>query len=556
MYQQTNSHRIHILPEHIIDQIKAGEVIERPSTLLKELLENSIDAKASKIEIEIINNGMDLLVVKDNGIGMPIEDMELAFLRHATSKIESFEDIYRLSSYGFRGEALASMASISKITCVSNEKDSPESTIKISGSVVESQHTEKKPLSDSKTEIYIKDLFYNTPARMKFVKSQTAERNQLKKIINAFLLSHPEVTFAIRFDDKPKKLFKATNHLDRIKEVTQKSFEKLNYTEIKNEYDGMKLHLFVGIESSRGNQGKTQYILVNHRMIQNMQIHKIITNCATPLWGEGSGNYVLFIELPSDQLDVNVHPNKTVIKFFETHKVHSLISSSIKNELKQVSKPQDKEVQEDLINVTPSFTDKELNYNTTQIESQRQLDQYFSNLDNKSDFNKASTQNNLEWNFIKAFEKISIYSFKDNLYFINHLSVIKSDLKVLMQNALSLNSIPLLISQPIRAKKLNKKLINELQKIGFEIDLIEKKTYVLRSYPESFKYYNLSFMLDALCNTDKTEIKQAIEALDYNSSQIVNYNFYNNFLSNKSLSELISNELITEINQEKLLNEK
>jgi DNA mismatch repair protein MutL len=150
MYQQTNSHRIHILPEHIIDQIKAGEVIERPSTLLKELLENSIDAKASKIEIEIINNGMDLLVVKDDGIGMPIEDMELAFLRHATSKIESFEDIYRLSSYGFRGEALASMASISKITCVSNEKDSPESTIKISGSVVESQHTEKKPLSNSK----------------------------------------------------------------------------------------------------------------------------------------------------------------------------------------------------------------------------------------------------------------------------------------------------------------------------------------------------------------------------------------------------------------------
>jgi DNA mismatch repair protein MutL len=552
MYQQSNSHRIHILPEHIIDQIKAGEVIERPSTLLKELLENSIDAQATKIEIEIINNGMELLVVKDNGIGMPKEDMELAFLRHATSKIENFEDIYRLTSYGFRGEALASMASISKITCVSNEKGSPESTIKINGSIVESQHTEKKPLESSKTEIYIKDLFFNTPARMKFVKSQTAERNQLKKIINAFLLSHPAITFSIRFDDKAKKQFKATNHLDRIKEVTQKSFEKLNYIEIKNEYDGIQLHLFLGVESSRGTQGKSQYILVNHRMIQNMQIHKIITNCSTPIWGEGSGNYVLFINLPSDQLDVNVHPNKTVIKFFETHKIHSLISSSIKNELKQTKTNESTQEQEELVPHNPTFTDKNLNYNTSQIETETGLNQYFSNLDQREDIGPTFSH----WELIKKFERLSIYSFQKNLYFLNHLKVIKFDLKRLFENALNLSSIPLLISQPIRSKKFNHKLISELQKVGFEIDLMDKKVFILRSYPESFKYYQLNHLLEALCDTGKFTILEAINSLEVEQSKLIAANFYSQFLNSMGLSKLISLGLLTEINQEMLINEK
>jgi DNA mismatch repair protein MutL len=550
MYQQRSSHRIHILPEHIIDQIKAGEVIERPSTLLKELLENSIDAEASKIDIEIINNGMDLLVVRDNGKGMPKEDMELAFLRHATSKIENFEDIYHLSSYGFRGEALASMASISKITCVSNEKNCPESTIKINGSIVESQHTEDAIKEDSKTEIYIKDLFFNTPARMKFVKSQTAEKNQLKKIINAFLLSHPEITFSIRFDEKPKKLFKKTSHLERIKEVTEKSFEKLNYLEIKNSYDNIHLHLFLGLESSRGNQGKTQYILVNHRMIQNMQIHKIITHTSAPLWGEGSGNYVLFLDIPSDQLDVNVHPNKTVIKFFETFKIHSLISSSIKSELKTRNEVHEVASQGEFVTKeSVSYENKDLNYNTTQIESESELDQYFLNLDDS-----LIKDQDTSWKLIKEFSKVSLLLFQNDLLVLNHHIAILTNLKKLFNNSLKLNSIPLLISQPIRVEKTNKKLLDELNQKGFEIDLIDKKTYVLRSYPEPFKYYNLDRLLEMLLTSKANSLDECLNKITP-QKDIINSNFIMNLVRNEPLTDLISSHSLQYLTEEKLLHE-
>src|SRR5690554_5125892 len=181
--------KIQLLPEHLIDQIKAGEVIERPSTLLKELLENSVDANASAIEVEIVGNGLDLLSVKDNGKGIPFEQLDLAFCRHATSKIERFEDIYNLFTYGFRGEALASISAVSKMTCVSNPAGEPESTIKIHGGETLAIDRDNEPEESSGTKMFVRDLFYNTPARMKFIQSKTSEKNQLKKIVNAFLLT-------------------------------------------------------------------------------------------------------------------------------------------------------------------------------------------------------------------------------------------------------------------------------------------------------------------------------------------------------------------------------
>jgi len=189
---------IEILPEHIIDQIKAGEVLERPASLIKELIENSLDAGSTEIHLHLIENGMDLLSIEDNGHGMTFKNLPYAFLRHATSKLKTFEDIYRLHSFGFRGEALASVASSARLTCTTQPQDLSLEGGKIT---INGGHTElliAQRSSTPGTSIFIKDLFFNTPARLKFIKSKTSEKSALKKIIYSFVLSNPQVTFTIK----------------------------------------------------------------------------------------------------------------------------------------------------------------------------------------------------------------------------------------------------------------------------------------------------------------------------------------------------------------------
>lgn len=547
--------KIQILPEHIIDQIKAGEVIERPSTLLKELLENSIDAGASKISIEIINNGMDLLVVKDNGQGMAKEDLELAFLRHATSKIEKFEDIYNLHSYGFRGEALASMASVSRITCVTNRKNAPESTIKINGALIESLNEDQSSLAESKTEIFIKDLFYNTPARMKFVKSKTAEKNQLQKIIHAFLLTHPHVEFSVKWDDKAKRVYKKESHIKRIQDVTEKNFQKLNYLELTQSYDDINIKLFISHESSRGAQGKSQFIFINDRVVQNIQIHKIITNSASKIWGDGlSGHYCLFIELPSDQIDVNVHPNKTVIKFFEAYKVHSLISASIKSYYAQIKDEtnllkgpdQAQLFQED--HSSQNFENKSLQYKEANFSQDTNLQNYFDQLDNKTIPQEPLSTDH--WAVKMSFEKVLVLSYQDKFYLFNKNTFISFYLHSINPNEKS--TLPLLISQPLEKTK-NSALLIELNEYGFEIDSLEQGNLVLRSIPEDLKDFNYQKLTNLLLASKKKCYKDAIKVNEQFYLTCSDRNLLKEFQA-FPLTELLKQNILKELTQEDLLN--
>ncbi len=199
---------IELLPAHIIDQIKAGEVLERPAALLKELIENSIDAGSSEIHIQIIDNGLTLLSIEDNGCGMNFDNLPKAFLRHATSKLKNFEDLYQLQTFGFRGEALASVASSARVTCISQPENLTESGGKI---IINGGHQElltPQKQGQKGTSLYIKDLFFNTPVRLKFIKSKTSEKAHLKKMIYSFIFSHPEIIFSVKFDDKEKEIYK------------------------------------------------------------------------------------------------------------------------------------------------------------------------------------------------------------------------------------------------------------------------------------------------------------------------------------------------------------
>lgn len=482
-----SSHKtsIQLLPEHIIDQIKAGEVIERPSTLIKEILENSIDAGADKIALHIIDNGLVLISLKDNGKGIASHELPLAFCRHATSKIDRFEDIYHLNSYGFRGEALASIASISKITCESNTLET-SGLIKIEGGNT-LIHQESKKTAPPGTEMYIKDLFYNTPVRMKFIQSKTSEKNQLQKIINSFLIANPQIEFSLKWDDSEKNIFQKKDAIVRIQEVLFKT-RKVEFVNAKTDYDGVKFEIFLSKEASRGNAHKHHFLYVNNRYIQDIQIHKIILNSAKQFWLEHeTGHYIAHLSIPNDEIDVNVHPNKTVIKFFQASKIYALISGTIKSKvlLPEVSEKFATSSLSGENTFIPDLKFKNIDYKKINFDQIDEVENYFKNIHTENhNFHgpKASS--------IIHFENFMLLLQDEVIFCINKIKLVQNNLNEIFSK-LNKNSenIPLLVSRPILLeKKMSSGCELFIKSLGFDIDFLEQKTLVLRSFPKSLQH--------------------------------------------------------------------
>ncbi len=476
--------KIKLLPEHIIDQIKAGEVIERPSTLIKEILENSIDAKSSKIDIHIIDNGIELISLEDNGDGISPEDLPLAFCRHATSKIENFEDIYRLYTYGFRGEALASIASISRITC---ETSTPRTTskIQIEGGETLSGHSGLNPSpQNTGTKLYIKDLFYNTPVRMKFIQSKTSEKNQIKKILEAFLLTHPSVGFSIKWDDKDKEFYPARDsQLDRIKDVLKVKSDQ-GFKSAEGSYDGTHFKLFYSLESSRGNAHKNHNIFVNNRLVKDIQIHKIILNSLNSEWPDGeTGNYIAFLSTPADEIDVNIHPNKIAIKFFKASQVFSLLSGTIKSNIrKSLSQGSGEAPQKQETFLDTNFQEnKEIDYKKINFDNKDDVNEYLENIHFSTSSSKAEAKS-------IDFQTLSIISHEQKYYLIDRNLLLNNEVIKLLTTQDDDENIPLLVSRPIKlTKPINSKTKDFLEQLGFEIDQINTDALLLRTFPKRFQ---------------------------------------------------------------------
>lgn len=497
-----NLKKIQLLPEHIIDQIKAGEVIERPSTLLKELLENSVDAGADEIEIEIINNGLDLLSVKDNGKGIPFEDLDLAFCRHATSKIERFEDIYNLYTYGFRGEALASIAAVSKLTCVSNPKDSPEGTIKINGGETVALDRDKVSEEKSKTCMYIRDLFYNTPARMKFIQSKTSEKNQLDKIVKAFLLTQPEIKFSLKWDGLDKQVFPARAE-DKLKQRVEDAIKKsrhLNLFETGREYDGAGFKIFLSRESSRGNAGKSQFIFVNGRLVQDIQLHKVIINSAQRMWPQGeSGHYCAYIEVEPERVDVNIHPNKTQVKFYEAGKIFSLVSGAIKDGIlksavsAQAQFPPREEFNMELKGVEKQKEMAQVDYRRYDFDSKTSssLESYFQRLDGSlpHEENKNHGDDSGTAFLLSHFDDLALFKIQNKVYGVKTPQMMSLWFRETLKNG-DKTPVPLLVSQPLELDiPLDESFLAKLSEVGFEMDRLGPKDYALRTFPSCLKHF-------------------------------------------------------------------
>lgn len=366
--QQSSNPIIHQLPNFLIDQIKAGEVVERPSQAIKEIIENSIDAQSTRIALEIKENGLDLISCSDNGVGISFSQLPIAFMRHATSKINRYEDLFRLDTFGFRGEALASVAAISRLSCFSKPKNNEESGGKISyagGEQVEYFENEALPAG---TTLSIENLFFNTPARLKFIRSKQSEKNAINKIINSFLFSNFKIDFSIKWDEQDAKVYPACKtEKERVEQIfsRKKNNQVLDFS---IEHENYKVHGYYSLEANKGTQGKFQYLFINNRYFQDKSIHQVILRSLEYIWGAGlSGHYCIYINAPKDQIDVNVHPSKTFIKFQNPSLIHSLIGAGLKQNKPNRYTNQNENSHEKNVNVQSqlSFDQKDTGANVT-----------------------------------------------------------------------------------------------------------------------------------------------------------------------------------------------
>ena len=327
--------KIAILPDNIINQIAAGEVVENPSSIVKELIENSIDSGANDITISVKKGGHELIHISDNGCGMNNEDLNLAFSRHATSKISKIDDLTQIGTLGFRGEALPSIASVSRVEIKSSIDGQLGYIINIEGGNIKNN---EKTGSNKGTEIKVKNLFYNTPARKKFLKSSTQELRRITKIVKRFLLSNPNISFIYKSDDKVIYNVHSVSLKDRIVQVFGSSYNKdvLNVESKDGQY---AISGYIGSLNLLQRRRGGQYLFLNGRYIEDDSISKSIRNCYDSTVQRGEFPfYVLFINLPTDTFDINVHPTKIEARFSKKLDILNFINNSIKNKLRDLFK--------------------------------------------------------------------------------------------------------------------------------------------------------------------------------------------------------------------------
>ncbi len=328
---------IRVLPEAIASKIAAGEVIERPASVIKELVENSIDARAAEVVVEISSSGAGLIRVTDNGCGMSSEDAKLAFLRHATSKIRDVDDLWQIQTMGFRGEALPSITAVSRVTMVTKSaSDKTATRVVIEGGEVKEVSEIGAPQG---TMIEVRDLFYNTPARRKFMKSEMTEFGHITHLVTQLALASPAIDFRLRRQGKPIFEIPVTHDpKERVRllfgqEVASAlspiAGEKFSWGEVKGWLGGPALN--------RPNR-TGEYYFVNRRGISNRSLsHAVMEGYHTLLPGKRFPVVFLFLEIDPKRVDVNVHPAKREVKFQEEARIHDDVVGAIRKILQQKS---------------------------------------------------------------------------------------------------------------------------------------------------------------------------------------------------------------------------
>ena len=391
------SNIIQLLPDHVANQIAAGEVVQRPASVVKELLENAVDAKATDIKLIIKDAGKALIQVIDNGVGMSVTDARLCFERHATSKIRQAEDLFSLHTKGFRGEALASIAAIAHVEMKTKQaQEELGNHIVIEGSKFISQEPTVVPKG---TSFAVKNLFFNIPARRNFLKSETIE---LRHIIDEFqrvALAHPTINFTMYHNGSETFNLPNSNFRQRIVTVfSGKTNEKL--VPVQEETEIVTVKGFVGKpEFAKKNRGE-QFFFVNDRYIKSGYLHHAVMNAYDGLLKEGAQpSYFIYLNVPPNTIDINIHPTKTEIKFDDEQALYAILRATIKHSLGQFNVVPALDFDRDPNLDTPyNYQNKEAEHPVVQVDhaynpfAEEKLSKSFSG----ASYKKPETQNNWE----------------------------------------------------------------------------------------------------------------------------------------------------------------
>ena len=477
---------VKILPIEVSNKIAAGEVVQRPSSVLKELLENSLDANCSKITVIIKNAGKNLIQVIDDGDGMTIKDMHSSFVKHATSKINSIEDVFSISSMGFRGEALAAISSVSMIEMTSSKKPKNEGYfIEMTGGKI---INERELSLDKGTSIKVKNIFFNVPARRNFLKSDFVELRHIMNVFHNIAISNHEIEFSFINNDEEvfylkkesikKRIIsvfgeKIREHLIPIKENTQ--IANLNGFILKPEF----------AKKSRSNQ----FIFVNNRPIKSQFINHSISSSFDGLLRDGYyPGYFLFINIDPLKIDVNVHPNKTEIKFDDDQSLYSIINSAVKHCLGiyQISpvldfeKDSSMDISYNQINTDPKIPSIEVDseFNPFKIFNEEDFIKKDSSLELSDSLSYTNEDNKLSSKIFQIFNKYIVSTSKSSLIIINqnlaHQRILYEDfLKSIFESSSESQKLvfPIEITLTKSQLILFKKITTEFDSLGFVYDL-------------------------------------------------------------------------------------
>lgn len=501
--------RIKQLSKNVINQIAAGEVIERPFSVVKELVENSIDAGATRISVEVANECRDLRVA-DNGSGIHPDDIILAFSKHATSKLESEEDLYNIHTMGFRGEALASIISISKLTCITRTKDFDY------GTKVECANSEVKQTNTGRavgTIMEIRDLFYNIPARLKFLKSPKTEFGYISEFLQSAAIIHPEIAFELKFNGKIT--FKTTpndNQLLSIKEIFSSDIAShLKPVNKTDKLSGLKITGYVSSPDLTRASKKDYYTFVNSRLVKCPVFQKAVDMVYKNLIGSRYPFIVLNLEIPPADVDVNVHPTKKEVRYKNPNQIFNFISSSVSDALQ--SRIEKKPAFETSTNTYESSDNEETyvssNLNISEIFTQPQVQKeenvtefkFANKLKPNMPVVKENYTNSIQSKLINTPEYIQedviIGQYKKTYILIekeNGLEIVDQHIAEeryiyeKLKGSKNIDCQLLFVSDVIPVSVSDKNLLesnkDKLAKFGYEIDFVSETEAIFRKIPQ------------------------------------------------------------------------
>jgi len=509
---EKNDVRIRALPTAVANQIAAGEVIENPASVVKELLENSLDAKANSISIEIGFGGLNQIKISDNGMGILADDLPLAIAPHATSKLSQLSDLATLTSMGFRGEALASIASVSRLTLSSKPATQKNAMMLL----IDGASIEQSPCARNQgTTVDVRDLFYNAPVRRRFLKSERSEYLAIEQIVKRFALSAPAIALTLKHNDKfifelPAATDERTLHL-RIKKLLGQDFIE-NAIVLDVERTGMHLKGWISGPAYQRSQNDKQWIYLNQRMIKDKLIHHALKQAYEGRLYPGKHfACLLYLSIPTNEVDVNVHPTKHEVRFQQPRLVHDFLGSQLTEALSHTEitahplfKPvipdsgekgvlilQENYVQQPLFPISPT--------NESRI---------------------------IPWVILN--QQFGLFTWKGNPYLVDlHKMQMEYYRLFLGEQKLPLLSRPLLVPIPITPPLKDALRLQQLLR-RYGIDLEEKESgYIVRTIPICMPQLNVNTLFKKLLDTSVTETElitilthhQLVDATQWGSDQ-------------------------------------